>query len=433
MRGITEPLKGNVRHGCPSCPVGAAVWALYGENCVLPPGQETVAGNAGNAFAALVPTGRRHSDGPPTCGVGTNLRRSPSADLEPRPTYLLGRAARDGVRIAVMGMGVAGSYLMARLQGTGHEAVGYELSPRERHDSICAWGTIRPVLEEFCEKVGRDFGDYLIHDGKRMHVRMSGGSRFDITLKGLCTYDKLGLIKEFMRGCDVRYGRPPPRGDLEKEYDMVVDCTGFHRAYLPRLKEDFFLPTYEYKVEYDGGVPYDDFYIEPFEGMTGYFWYFPLGEKWAHVGAGDYNKNHVRATDEFLARHGGRVLATKGRPIRLATPDRCKPYRSGKVVGVGESIGTVYALLGEGIIPSMQCAELFLANIGDMNAYERAVEEHYRVYAKVFRFVRSKIRREYSAARSLPDFVSIYRYMKRNEDRFGMHVRMADLIKVARA
>lgn len=337
------------------------------------------------------------------------------------------------MKIAVMGMGVAGSYLMARLQGTGHEAVGYELSPRERHDSICAWGTIRPVLEQFCEKVGRDFGEYVIHDGKKMHVRMSGGSAFDITLKGLCTYDKLGLIKEFIRGCDVRYGRPPPKADLEKEYDMVVDCTGFHRAYLPKLKDDFFLPTYEHKVEYDGGVPYDDFYIEPFKGMTGYFWYFPLGEKWAHVGAGDYGKNHIRATDEFLARHGGRILATKGRPIRLATPDRCRPYRDGKVVGVGESIGTVYALLGEGIIPSMQCADLFLGNMEDLRAYERAVEDHYSVYAKVFRFVRSKIRREYSMARALPDFISIFRYMKRNEDRFGMRIRMSDLIKVARA
>lgn len=141
----------------------------------------------------------------------------------------------------------------------------------------------------------------------------------------------------------------------------------------------------------------------------------------------------MRATDEFLARHGGRVLATKGRPIRLATPDRCRPYRSGKVVGVGESIGTVYALLGEGIIPSMQCADLLMDNMGDLGAYERAVERHYAAYAKVFRFVRSKIRGERPGARALADFVSIFRYMKRNEDRFGMRVRMADLVKVARA
>lgn len=332
-----------------------------------------------------------------------------------------------------MGMGVAGSYLMARLEGSGHDAVGYELNPEERHDSICAWGTIRPVLSEMCSRAGRNFGDHVIHDGRTMHVRMHGGTEFDIGLHGLCTYDKLGLIKDFMKNSEIRYGRPPALADLESEYDIIVDCTGFHRAFLPKLKEDFFLPTYEYKVEYDDGVPYDDFYIEPFPGMSGYFWYFPLGEKWAHIGAGDYNKGHIKATDEFLRRHGGRVLKTKGRPIRLATPDRCRPFYSGKVVGVGESIGTVYALLGEGIIPSMQCADIFLDHMGDFAAYERAVERHYRVYGRVFNFVRSKIRKDFSFLRSLPDFAAIFMYMKRNEARFGMDVKISDLIKVARA
>ncbi len=348
--------------------------------------------------------------------------------------YLLGIFRYQvALKIAVMGMGVAGSYLMARLKDSEHQVTGYERMPMERHDSICAWGTIKPVLAEFCKKTDRVFDDFVIHDGKSMHVKMNHGPKFDIGLKGLCTYDKLGLIRDFIKDSDVVYGKSPQLNYLEKNYDMIVDCTGFHRVYLPRLSEDFFLPTYEYKVEYDDGLPFDDFYIEPFPGMSGYFWYFPLGEKWAHIGAGDYNKNHITATDNFLKKHGGRVIATKGRPIRLATPDRCKPYYSGKVVGVGESIGTVYALLGEGIIPSMQCAEIFLDNMYDFDAYEKAVERHYKVYAKVFNFVRSKIHKDFSFIKSLPDFLAIFRYMKKYESRFGMDIRMADLIKVARA
>ncbi len=332
-----------------------------------------------------------------------------------------------------MGIGVAGSYLMARLHNSEHTVVGYERMTKERHDSICAWGTIRPLLEEFCKKTGRNFSDFMIHDGKNMHVRMNNNVKFDIKLKGLCTYDKLALIKDFVKDSEVIYGNPPPIEKLKEEYDMIVDCTGFHRVYLPKLKEDFFLPTYEYKIEYEEKVPYDDFYIEPFPGMSGYFWYFPLGKRWAHVGAGDYNKQHIVATDNFLKKHGGKVIKTKGRPIRLATPDRCKPYYSGKVVGVGESIGTVYALLGEGIIPSMQCVEIFLENMHDFEAYEKAVEKHYKIYAKVFNFVRAKIHKDFSLLKSLPDFVAIFRYMKKHEDRFGMKIKIADLIKVARA
>ena len=330
-------------------------------------------------------------------------------------------------------MGVAGSYLMARLKNSEHDVTGYERMIEEKHDSICAWGTIKSELTEFCKKTGRDFNDFLIHDGKKMHVKMNDDVKFDIGLKGLCTYNKLALIKDFIKDCNVIYGEAPKLEELEKQYDLIVDCTGFHRVYLPKLKEDFFLSTYEYKVEYEDKVPYDDFYIEPFPGMSGYFWYFPLGEKFAHIGAGDYNKQHMKATDAFLKKHGGKVIQTKGRPIRLATPDKCKPYYSGKVVGVGESIGTVYALLGEGIIPSMQCVEIFLKNMNDFNAYEKAIEKHYKVYAKVFNFVHAKIQKNFSFLKALPDFIAIFIYMKKNEDRFGMKIKVSDLMKVARA
>jgi len=93
----------------------------------------------------------------------------------------------------------------------------------------------------------------------------------------------------------------------------------------------------------------------------------------------------------------------------------------------------VYALLGEGIIPSMQCVEIFLENMHDFKAYEKAIEKHYKVYAKVFNFVRAKIKKDFSFLKALPDFIAIFRYMKKNEDRFGMNIKIADLIKVAKA
>ena len=182
------------------------------------------------------------------------------------------------------------------------------------------------------------------------------------------------------------------------------------------------MPTYEYKVQYEGKVPYDDFLVRPFDKMTGYFWYFPLGKNLAHIGAGDYKKNHIKATDEFLEKYGGKVIKTVGRPIRLATPNMCKPFYKGKVVGVGESIGTVYPLLGEGIIPSMECVDIFVKNLGDNEAYEKEVMEHFKIYGKVFNFVRNKMKNKFSMLKQISELISIFRYMKKNEARFGMEI-----------
>ena len=104
----------------------------------------------------------------------------------------------------------------------------------------------------------------------------------------------------------------------------------------------------------------------------------------------------------FLKKHGGKVIKTKRPSNKTSNTKQMQAILfKGKVVGVGESIGTVYALLGEGIIPSMQCVEIFLENMNDFKAYEKAVEEHYKVYAKVFNFVRAKIQKDFNFFKSL--------------------------------
>ena len=99
------------------------------------------------------------------------------------------------MKIAICGVGVAGSYLLARLNKE-HDVVGFERMPQQKHDSICAWGTIKKTMTELCNKVGIDFEKYVIHEGKSMHVQMNNQEQFDIGLHGLCTYDKIGLIKD---------------------------------------------------------------------------------------------------------------------------------------------------------------------------------------------------------------------------------------------
>ena len=53
--------------------------------------------------------------------------------------------------------------------------------------------------------------------------------------------------------------------------------------------------------------------------------------------------------------------------------------------------------------------------------------------AKYSIFVRAKIHKDFNFFKSLPDFLAIFRYMKKHEDRFGMDIKIADLLKVAKA
>ena len=81
----------------------------------------------------------------------------------------------------------------------------------------------------------------------------------------------------------------------------------------------------------------------------------------------------------------------------------------------------------------MMCADIFVKNLGNNESYEKEVDEYFKIYGKVFNFIRSKLHKKFSALRMMPDLLSIFRYMKKNEERFGMEIHMRDWMKVAKA
>jgi flavin-dependent dehydrogenase len=338
------------------------------------------------------------------------------------------------LKIAIVGIGVAGAYLMNRLSDYhDHQVIGFERMPQEQHDAVCAWATCENVMEGLAKNCGLDFEDYVLHDGKQMMVDLGQKGRLDLKLKGMVSYDKLQLIQDMIKGTEIRFGRAPRKEELEPDFDVIIDATGFHRNYLPRLPNETWIPCVQYKVRYaDGKEPFDDFYLRSFPSMSGYFWYFPLGNGYAHIGAGDFMKNHNRLVDEFMNQHECEVIKKVGRPVRITPPVSCQPFTDGrKSVGVGESIGTVFPLLGEGIIPSTWCAELFINNMDDLNAYRDAVIDKFKMYALAFKFVKLKIAGKFSMARHGLEMLKIYSHMKSEEERYGMKVSMADMLKLS--
>lgn len=344
------------------------------------------------------------------------------------------------MKIAVVGIGVAGAYLMNMLsQNSDLHVIGFERLAESHHDAVCAWATCDTIMSEMTKNCGLNFDNYVLHKGKQMAVDLQNESdknkSISLKLMGMVSYDKLQLIKDMIKGTKINFGKIPLKKDLEDEFDLIIDSTGFHRSFLPRIKNDTWIPCVQYKVRYnESNVPFSDFYLKAFPSMTGYFWYFPLGNGYAHIGAGDFKRKHtLDFVEKFLSKYKCDVIKKVGRPVRITPPLESQPFTDGrKTVGVGESIGTVYPLLGEGIIPSTWCADLLVKNIFDIDAYTMNVLESFKIYLLVYKFIQSKINGSFSLIRNCFDLISIYKHMKSNESRYGMKVNLLDMLKVSK-
>ena len=137
----------------------------------------------------------------------------------------------------------------------------------------------------------------------------------------------------------------------------LLTVYGVHRALLPKSKEDFLISSFEYLVENVSGE--DDFFIMNYKDAKGYLWYFPLDGGRGYIGALDMTKDYS-GIDEFFHQHPeAKIIKKIGRPLRLSPPKRMKPLCDGNVIGVGESIGCVFPMTGEGIAPSLLCSAIF--------------------------------------------------------------------------
>lgn len=342
------------------------------------------------------------------------------------------------MRFAIAGAGVAGSYLGNMLARRGHKVEIFEASRPENHWPVCAWGASRHMLEKFSNQAGLDFGQYILHVGKGLRMDLPRNKVEHLELKGLVTYDKRRWEQDLMKGVEIKFGTKISKDAFHfGDYDYVLDCTGLHRSLLPRSDEDFVIPAYEYLLE--GVKGEDEFYTIGYEGAKGYFWYFPLGEGKGYMGAGDVMKKY-HGIKEFFERHPeARAVKKIGRPIRLAPPKKMEPFFDSNIIGVGESIGTVFPMLGEGIIPSLICSDIFLdvldKNNGGFNKkqYRKKVLDYFDYYDDVYRIVRLKMDGKLSTIRHANLLMSMYHHMKKEEKRFGFEVSLEKMNRLVNA
>jgi len=342
------------------------------------------------------------------------------------------------MKFAIAGAGVAGSYLSNMLLKRGHQVEVFESSKLENHWPVCAWGASRHMLEQFSSKAGLDFANYILHVGQRLKMDLPENKVEYLELLGLSTYDKHRWESDLLKDVRVNYGSRITKETFAFEnYDYVLDCTGLHRTLLPKSEDDFIIPAYEYLLEDVKGI--DEFYCIGYKGAKGYFWYFPLGNGRGYMGAGDVEKKYHGIKEFFDSHPEAKIVKKIGRPIRLAPPKKMEPFFEGNVIGVGESIGTVFPMLGEGIIPTLICCDLFLEVLDsskggfDSKKYRKKVLDRFDYYDDVYRIVRLKMDGKLSMVRHANLLLSMYRNMKKEEKRFGFEVTLEKMTRLVNA
>jgi len=286
------------------------------------------------------------------------------------------------MNVAIVGGGISGSFLGCLLEKKGihpdvYEQGGHDTTCRFRS---CGWGA-QLRIGTYLALAGLDLDDYVLSSMNSMH--------FDglVADTGLCTIDKPALIRDLRSGCAII---PRPFTNDERDaYDIVVDATGIARSLLPSCTSDLVLPTLQHRVTIEpanGNRPGPGVYGDQIPGL-GYIWVFPLGKNQYHIGAGGLVfDRYGEVLDRFFDELAGKYTLTHScrcaGEIRVASPFYSQPFASirtredgtfQRIIGVGESIGTVSPFTGEGIVYSLECAQMLADSWPDGGLYTSRV------------------------------------------------------------
>ncbi len=313
------------------------------------------------------------------------------------------------MKIAIVGAGLTGSYLYRLLAPREHTVHLFDKAPATRCGiSPCAWGTSKGFAE-LVRVVGLSPSDYIL--ARSDHVLFDG---MKIGAE-LITFDKKRFIEDLRGDAEIRYMVPNLR-----DYDRVIDCTGATRAFLPPALDDIVLRCVQYRVR--SSRPLEN---EISMRGIGYSWRFSLSQGEYHVGCGNLilDSRQVLQDLGWIGKgspHMETICACSG-DVRLAAPQFSQPCISRtdeyEVWGVGEAVGCVAPLAGDGIVPGMKSVMLLLKHWGDPAAYTRSLLREFG-WMRAERKVIDRLRRRESLG--LVDAWTL----KRNSKRMSMAVKL---------
>ncbi len=314
----------------------------------------------------------------------------------------------------IHGAGIAGSYLFNRLKASGIDVTIRD--PKINNFYIpCGFATNRKRIIPYLNRLEIKLSD--IQQSSEESVTIEGNNFPPLLLDktDICTIDKMKFESLMLMGNDVIRERGKSNSGNH------VDATGISRAFLPVPAHDKRMFAIE-KVCTNS--PHSSFYFYFFPKGRGYFWSFPVGDHY-HIGAGGINLEEVKSS---LSGFTG--IRTLSRNIRMQ-PILENIY-SGNVVGVGESIGYISPLLGEGIIPGLESAELLAQSILHTDSFEEAVVQYTNKVIKPMREFRklSKLVEniQFSRVLAVENILSLRLALKEARN-FGIGIKLSKVLK----
>lgn len=320
--------------------------------------------------------------------------------------------------IAIAGLGIAGSYLFRRMQLEDMDVEGYD--PKKDGFYVpCGYATNVNRIRVLLNNVGMDAEHYVRSTAHTVIIATEGGRELELPSKGLCTIDKNLLESDLVAGYDYARKKAEMPGSSDT---LLIDATGVSRYYLGPSGHDFLMHTKEYLTT---SSTHKEFYFRYFSGGRGYYWEFPIGGQY-HVGAGGESRKLVSEAVKWV----DNPIRMVSRKIRLAP--LFDDIFNENIIGIGEAIGTVSPITGEGILPSMESAEILFQQIrkyGDpitvKEHFASEIRSRFSRYPKLFQLLMDTRNGDLKKLRNLSAISSA----KEDFENFGIELKIGKVLK----
>lgn len=323
-------------------------------------------------------------------------------------------------KLAIVGAGMTGAYLYRVLKNEGYEADLFDLKRISRCGlKPCAWGTSAGFIE-LVKQAGLDAERYIL---RRLDYLLMN----DVSIKAeLMVFDKPQLVKDLLKDAEIHF-TPLPLN----RYDRVIDATGVSRALLPPIKDDIVMGCRQYLIETKESLG-----NRIKLGGIGYAWCFPLSRNRYHVGCGSLLDDPQRILKDLCwlestsSRYEIKILCSCTGKIRLTGPCQSQPFVSEGVGegiwGIGEAIGCVAPLAGDGVVPGMRNVQLLLNTWDKPQEYTNAVLGEFRWMKDERGVIDKLIKAEGTGIREA-------RVLRKNSKRMGMQVGLREAVALLKS